>query len=63
MDWKANSVKVEQFEYGSRLLTPIAEEPEENQIVEWDKVADGVETVTENLVVCTRYKDVYKRQV
>lgn len=56
VDWKANSVKVEQFEYGSRLLTPIAEEPEENQIVEWDKVADGVETVTENLVVCTRYK-------
>ena len=56
VDWKANSVKVEQFEYGARLLTPVAEEPEENQIVEWDKVADGVETVTENLVVCTRYK-------
>lgn len=56
VDWKANTVKVENFEYGSRLTTPVAEEPDEGVAVEWDLVADGMETVTENLVVCTRYK-------
>ncbi len=56
VDWKANAVKVEEFEYGSRLVAPLAEEPDDSQVVEWDLIADGVETVTENLVVCTRYK-------
>lgn len=56
VDWKANTVKVEEFEYGSKLVTPIAEEPDESEIVEWDLVAQGVDTVTTDLVVCTQYK-------
>ena len=56
VDWKANTVKVQEFEYGAKLVTPIAEEPDEDQIVEWDLISQGVDTVTSDLVVCTQYK-------
>lgn len=56
VDWKANTVKVEKFEYGAKLVTPIAEEPDEDQVVEWDLVSRGIDTVTSDLVVCTQYR-------
>ncbi len=56
VDWRANTVQVQKFEYGARLTTPEAEEPDEGEVVEWDKIAEGVDTVTENMVVCTQYK-------
>lgn len=56
VDWQANSVTVKEFDYGAQIIAPIAEEPEEGILVEWDMIADGVTTVTEDMVICTRYK-------
>lgn len=57
VDWQARTVSMEEFEYGEPLVAPQPAEPEEGQTVEWDKIADGVQTVTEDMVVSTRYKD------
>ncbi|MBO5372087.1 MAG: peptidoglycan DD-metalloendopeptidase family protein [Lachnospiraceae bacterium] len=56
VDWQANSVTVKEFDYGAQIVAPIAEEPEEGILVEWDLIADGVTTVTEDMVICTRYE-------
>lgn len=56
VDWQARTVSMEKFEYGAPLVAPVPEEPDERLTVEWDKIADGVQTVTEDLIVTTRYK-------
>ncbi len=55
VDWEANSVEVKEFEYGAQLVTPIAQEPEEGMTVTWDALAQGITTVTDDMVVCTQY--------
>lgn len=57
VDWGASTVEVKKFEYGSQLVAPQPEEPDESQVVEWDAIADGNTTVTSDLIVCTRYTD------
>ena len=55
VDWKANSVSVEKFQYGSQLVAPQAEDPGDGLNVEWDAVADGDTIVTKDRIVTTRY--------
>lgn len=57
VDWGASTVEVKKFEYGSQLVAPQPEEPEEGKLVEWDAIADGNTTVTSDMIVCTRYAD------
>lgn len=57
VDWGSSTVEVKKFEYGSQLVAPKPDEPEEGKVVEWDAIADGKTTVTSDLVVCTRYVD------
>ena len=67
VDWAANSVQVEEFEYGAPLVTPLADVPEEGKTVSWeilsgiedgdDKEINDATTVTNNLVVGTVYTD------
>lgn len=67
VDWASNSVKVEKFAYGSQLVTPIADAPEEGKNVSWE-ILSGIKegddntvntntVVTNNLVVGTVYTD------
>lgn len=56
VDWQANTVTAKEFDYGSQIVAPIAEEPEEGTLVEWDLIADGANTVTDHMVICTRYR-------
>ena len=67
VDWASNSVKVEKFAYGSQLVTPIADAPEEGKNVSWE-ILSGIKEgddntvntntiVTNNLVVGTVYTD------
>ena len=57
VDWNSSTVEVKKFEYGSQLVAPQPEEPEEGKVVEWDAIADGKTTVTSDMVVCTRNVD------
>ena len=67
VDWAANAVDVQEFEYGAPLVTPLADSPEEGKTVSWeilsgieegdDSSVNGSTTVTNNLVVGTVYTD------
>lgn len=55
VDWEARAVQIREYEYGSPLTPPAFEETDPGTQVVWDKIADGVTTVTQNMVVCTEY--------
>ncbi len=55
VDWEARSVQIKEYEYGAPLTAPAFENADPGTQVVWDKIADGVTTVTQNMVVCTEY--------
>ena len=62
VDWKANTVTMEEFEYGAQLITPVAEMPEDGQLVEWvyqnedeEQTVSDTTVVTGNMIVTTKY--------
>lgn len=57
VDWEARTVNVKKFEHGAPLVAPNFEIPAEGISVVWDKIADGVNTVTQDMIVCTEYSE------
>lgn len=55
VDWEARSVNIKKFKHGDALIAPEFEETEEGVSVVWDKIAQGVSAVTQDMVVCTEY--------
>lgn len=55
VDWEARNVQIEKFEYGAVLVAPAFESTDPGVDVVWDKIADGVTTVTQDMVICTEY--------
>lgn len=57
VDWEARTVNVKKFEHGASLVAPNFEVPDDGISVVWDKIADGVTTVTQDMIVCTEYSE------
>lgn len=57
VDWEARTVNVKKFSHGAPLVAPNFEVPGEGISVVWDKIADGITTVTQDMIVCTEYTD------
>ena len=56
VDWRQESILVEQFEHGLPLTAPEIELVDDSYVVGWDAVIDGVTNVTENMVVTAVYE-------
>ena len=55
VDWNARSVDIQKFNHGDILIAPQPEDVDAATLVQWDAIADGVTTVTHDMVVCTEY--------
>lgn len=55
VDWNSNKVVEEEHYYGDPLIPPVPGNVDESVEASWDKIDEGITTISSNMVVCTRY--------